>query len=164
MKPLEVLVRLWSGRALVVVLVACVPCGGAAQTDQFTGTWVLNAAKSAYKPGPPPKSQSVVYDAFGQGIKVTARGTDAQGAPTSTLYTAAYDGKDYPVIGNPDWDATSLKRIDAFTVEFVRKKAGRVVQTGTNVVSKDGRTRTIITTGVDARGRTISNTAVYERM
>jgi hypothetical protein len=42
-----------------------------------------------------------------------------------TAYTANYDGKDYPVTGNPDWDMVSLKRINANTVEFTRKRAGK---------------------------------------
>ena len=44
--------------------------------------------------------------------------------------------------GNPTFDTISLKRIDTHTVEFTRKRAGKVVRTGTNVVSKDGKTRT----------------------
>lgn len=52
------------------------------------------------------------------------------GKPILTQYTANYDEKDDPVTGNADYDATSLKRIDAYTVEFTRKKAGKIVQTG----------------------------------
>lgn len=148
---------------LAACLVAMSPVAGLAQTDSFVGTWKLNVAKSKYSPGPPPKSQTVTYQAAGQGIKVTATGTDAQGKPITIQYTANYDGKDYPVTGNPDWDATALKRIDAYTVEFTRKKAAKVVQTGTNVVSKDGKTRTISTKGIDARGEKINNVIIYEK-
>jgi hypothetical protein len=44
-----------------------------------------------------------------------------------------------------------------------RKKAGQVVLTSTNVVSKDGKTLTITTTGVDEDGRSIHNIAVYDK-
>lgn len=148
---------------LAVCLVAISTMAGFAQTDAFVGTWRLNVAKSKYSPGPPPKSQTVTYQAAGQGIKVAATGTDADGKPVAIQYTANYDGKDYTVTGNPDWDATALKRINAYTVEFTRKKAGKFVQTGTNVVSKDGRTRTISSKGFDAKGQKIDNIAVYEK-
>lgn len=148
---------------LVVGLVGISPLAGLAQTDRFNGTWTLNVAKSKYSPGPPPKSQTVIYEATGQGVKVTSTGTDPEGKPTTTQYTANYDGNDYPVTGNPDWDTTVLKRVDANTVEFTRKRAGKVVQTGTNVVSKDGKTRTTTTKGINAKEEKISNVAVYEK-
>jgi hypothetical protein len=154
------------GLALAVLtasLVALWPQPAFAQGNPFVGTWVLNVARSKYSPGPPPKEQTVIYEAAGQGIKVTAKGTDAAGKPTTTVFTASYDGKDYPVTGNPDYDATSMKRIDANTVELTRKRAGKVVQTATNVVSKDGKTRTITVTGVNAQGQKINNVTLYDK-
>jgi len=148
---------------LVVGLVGIAPPAALAQPDLFNGTWTLNVAKSKYSPGPPPKSQTVIYEAAGQGVKVMAKGTDADGKPITTQYTANYDGKDYPVTSQPDWDTTALKRIDAHTAEFTRKRVGKVVQTGTNVVSKDGKTRTTTTTGINAKGEKINNVAVYEK-
>ena len=164
MKSLKILLGAGGVVAILAVcLVALSALSGLAQTDPFAGTWKLNLAKSKYSPGPPPKSQTVTYDATGQGVKVGAKGTDAEGKPTDIQYTANYDGKDYPVTGTPDWDATALKRIDSYNAEFTRKKAGKVVQTGTNVVSKDGKTRTTTTNGINAKGEKISNIAVYEK-
>jgi hypothetical protein len=37
---------------------------------------------------------------------------------------------------------TSWKRVNAATFEITRKKAGKVVQTGTNTLSADGKTMT----------------------
>jgi len=148
---------------LVTSLVVLESQSGVAQGDPFLGTWVLNVAKSKYTPGPPPKEQTVIYEAAGQGIKIAAKGTDAAGKPTTTTYTANYDGKDYLVGGNPDYDMTSLKRVNSNTVQFTRKKSGKVVQTGTNVVSADGKTRTVTATGVDAQGQKINNVTVYDR-
>jgi hypothetical protein len=148
---------------LAVCLVAMSPLSGFAQTDPSIGTWKLNLAKSKFSPGPPPKSQTLTYEAVEQGVKVTVKGEDAEGKPIDSQYTANYDGKDYPVTGNPNWDAITLKRIDAYTVEFTRKKAGKVVGTGTSVISKDGKTRTITAEGVNAKGEKTSSTAVYEK-
>jgi hypothetical protein len=148
---------------LAVCLVVMSPLSGLTQADPIIGTWKLNLAKSKYSPGPPPKSQTVTYEAVGQGVKVTVKGTDAEGKPIDTLSTANFDGKDYPVTGNPDWDAIARKRIDAYKMEVTRKKAGKVVSTATSVVSKDGKTRTLTEKGVNAKGEKISNTLVYEK-
>ena len=60
-------------------------------------------------------------------------------------------------------DMTSLKRIDAHTSELTRKKGGKVVQTARRVISTDGKTMTITTTGVDDKSRTVDNVAVYDK-
>ena len=133
------------------------------QTDPFIGTWKLNLAKSKFSPGPPPKSQMATYEAVGQGVKITVKITDAEGKPIDIQSTANFDGKDYPVTGSPDFDTVAQKRINANTIEFTRKKAGKVVSTATRVASKDGKTHTLTDKGVNAKGEKISNTLVYEK-
>ena len=133
---------------------------GFAQTDPHSGTWVLNLEKSKYAPGTAPKSQTTVFTADGQGIKVVTNAVTASG-PSKTEYTATFDGKDHPVKGNADWDTTALKRVDARTIEFTRKKGGKVVQTATSVVAADGKTRTVTVTGVNAQGQKVNTVALY---
>jgi hypothetical protein len=134
-----------------------------AQADRLTGTWVLNVAKSRYEPGPAPKQQVSVYEAVGQGVKVTVTGTRADGKKTAYSFTANFDGKDVPVTGNPEWDTVAVRSTGTDTLEFTRKKGGKVVQTATLVLAKDGKSRTVTTTGVNANGEKINNVAVYER-
>ena len=148
---------------LALCLFATSSLSSFAQTDPIIGTWKLNLTKSKLIPGPPPKSETITYEAVGQGVKVTVKGTDAEGKPINTQYTANYDGKDNPVTGNPDWDTQAWKRIDANTGESTRKKAGKVVSTATRVVSKDGKTMTLTEKGVNAKGEKISNIIVYEK-
>jgi hypothetical protein len=62
-----------------------------------------------------------------------------------------------------DYDTTAWKRISASTYEVIRKRAGKIVLTSTNVMSKDGRTMTITTRGVNADGQAINNVRVYEK-
>ena len=45
----------------------------------------------------------------------------------------------------------------------MRKKAGKVVQTSTNVVSNDGKTMTITTKDIGADARPINNVTVYDK-
>src|SRR5262245_2237874 len=142
---------------LAVCLVATSSLSSFAQTDHIIGTWKLNPTKSKFSPGPPPKSITLTYEAAGQGVKVTVKGADAEGKPINSQFTANFDGKDYPVSGNPDWDTTTWKRIDAYKTESTRKKAGKVVGTVTRVVSKDGKTHTQTEKVVNAKGEKISN-------
>ena len=134
-----------------------------AQSDPAIGTWRLNAAKSKYNPGPPPKSQTLTITVAGNGITVMSRGTDGAGKPLATDYTVAFDGKDVPVKGSPSYDMTSAKRVDANTTELTRRKGGKVVQTSRRVVSADGKTMTITTSGVNENGDRISNIGVFEK-
>jgi hypothetical protein len=153
----------WAPIGLVLGLVAVLPAPAFAKPDPFVGTWILNIAKSTYSPGPAPKNQTAVYAAVAGGYRVTATGTDGDGKPINTDYTGKLDGKDYPVTGNADYDAMTLKRVDAHTLEFTRKKTGTVVQTGTIVVSTDGKTRTVTVDGTNSAGAKIHNVSVYDR-
>jgi hypothetical protein len=131
--------------------------------DRVIGTWKLNVAKSKYHPGPAPKSNTVTFEAAGNGVKVSTSGVNAQGQPTATSYTANYDGKYYPVTGSLDYDSLALKRVNASTVRITRKKAGKVVQTATRTISKDGKTYKITTTGRNAKGQRINDVVVMEK-
>ena len=134
-----------------------------AQRDPLIGAWQLNPAKSTFSPGPPPRSQTLIYSEQGLALKATNRGIDAQGKRSTLEFTIAYDEKDYPTLGSRDYDLSAYRRIDAHTSEFTRKKGGKVVQRGTRVLSKDGNTLIFTVKGVDASGRKISNVVVFER-
>jgi len=161
------ILKLFVGAGIVAVLAVCLvvmsPLSGFTQTDPSTGTWKFNLAKSKFSPGPPPQSLTLTEEAVGQGIKVTVKGTNAEGQPVDAQFTANFDGKDYPVTGNPISDTITLKRINAYKVEYTLKKAGKVVSTGTRVVSKDGKTLTLTAKGTNAKGEKTSSTAVYEK-
>jgi len=146
--------------AFVVVLGAVVV---SAQTDPAVGTWKMNPAKSKYDPGPVPKSNTIVITAVSNGIKVSAKGVDGEGNPTSTDYTVMYDRKDVPVKGPAAYDSVSASRIDPNTTQLTRKKGGKVVQTATRAVSSDGKTMIVTTTGTDEKGRKINTVAVFDK-
>jgi hypothetical protein len=164
MKPVSVLRTCGVGILFLGAMVVFSQ-SGSAQADPSVGTWQLNVAKSKYDPGPAPKSNTVTIEAAGQGVKVSTKGVDAAGNPTGTQYTTALDGKDTPVTltGSQDYDSVSFKRIDERTVEGTRKKADKVVQTYSRVVSQDGKTMTITTKGTNAKGEKVNNVAVYEK-
>jgi hypothetical protein len=130
--------------------------------DAFSGTWKLNEAKSKLNPGTP-KNSTVVYEATGDQVKVTIDGTDAQGKPTHNEWTGKFDGKDYPVTGDPNSDMRSVKKVDDHTLQFTVKSGGKTTATGRIVVSADGKTRTVTSHGTDPTGKKVSSTAVYDK-
>jgi len=141
-------------------------CGLAATlvaADPAIGTWTLNASKSKYTPGPPPKNSTVTYEETADGIKRTGESVDAEGKTTSFEYTAKYDGKDYPVTGSDLYDAIALKRINDQTTEATLKKSGKVVSNARRVISKDGKVMTLTITGTNPKGAKMHNVAVYEK-
>jgi hypothetical protein len=72
------------------------------------------------------------------------------------------DGKDY-AIGNSTGDMRSAKKIDANTILFVVKKAGKEVRRWQITVSKDGKTQTVTGNGITPKGQAYSGTFVYEK-
>ena len=130
---------------------------------QAPGTWKLNLEKSKFQQGKAPKSTTLVYEAAGEGIKVTVDQVPADGPAIHYTVTANYDGKDVPVVGNPSGDMVARTRVNATTTKLVNKKDGNIVSTATLVVSPDGKTLTITTAGKDAKGQTIDNVAVYDK-
>ncbi|MBI4473875.1 MAG: hypothetical protein HY646_14500 [Acidobacteria bacterium] len=133
-----------------------------ADADPVLGTWNLNAAKSRYKPGPAPKSQTRTYQAHPKGVKATIQTVYADGRSSSTEYVANYDSVEYPVTGSPNSDAVVLKRIDAFTAEATLTHAGKTIGSARRVISEDGMTMTIRYQGM-WEGRMSDNLAVYEK-
>ena len=149
---------------ILTVLVAGAVIVSAQAKDPFVGTWRLNVAKSKYSPGPVPKAQTTTYETAGQGYRVSVQSEPASGAALQWSYTTNLDGKDTPITGNnPNFDMVAVKRIDANTLESVNKKGGKVTITQRNVVSADGKTRTVTTTGVDAQGQKVNNVAIFEK-
>lgn len=148
---------------VLAAVIAAVLATHAQSKDPLVGTWTLNAAKSKYTPGPTPKSITSVYEVAGKGYKVTVK-NDTGAGTVQYSYTTHLDGQDSKVTGNnPNADTLGVKRIDARTLESVSKKNGKVTITQRSVVSSDGKTRTVTTTGTDALGQKVNNVAVFEK-
>jgi hypothetical protein len=145
---------------LATCLVTAVVCFASAGVQM--GTWKLNEGKSKLAPGAG-KNTTVVYEAVGDNVKVTVDGTDREGKPAHNEWTGKFDGKDYPVTGDPESDTRSYKEVDDHTLSLTIKKGGKVTLTGRIVVSVDGKTRTVTTNGTDSQGKKIKSTAVCDK-
>jgi hypothetical protein len=101
---------------------------GFAQSDPNLGTWTLNLAKSKYDPGPPPISETVVIEAWEtDGIKETFTITQADGTHAEAEVSYHCDGKDYKVT---DGDTIVHRRLDADTITYTIRRAGRSMERG----------------------------------
>src|SRR2546428_13635918 len=150
-------------KTIVLTLVLCfVAAAVCFADDAFTGTWKLNEAKSKIAPNAP-KNNTVVYEAAGDSVKITVDGIGNDGKPTHDEWTGKFDGKDYPVTGNPNSDTRSYTKIDDNTLALHVQKCGKVTTSGRIVVSADGKSRTVTTSGTDPQGRKFTSTAVYDK-
>lgn len=146
----------------VAIAFCCVAVAVCLGQNANMGTWKLNEAKSKIPAGAP-KNNTVVYEAAGDSIKVTVDGVDASGKPTHNEWTGKFDGKDYPLTGDPQSDMRAYKVIDPHTMELSNKKGGKVTLTGKIVISADGKSRTVTASETDAKGMKMKMSAVYDK-
>jgi hypothetical protein len=170
----------WFRTAAVLLLLAGTGHGVAAQQrtaerpDPSLGTWALNVSRSQL-PGPAPKLSIQRYESRADGFVVSTRiALSDTGEPQFEQAVLKHDGKDYDW-----WDATtlanflasgqrrpkrlSMRTVDAFTVEFTGKEAGKTTTVGQRVVTRDGKTMTLSGKTLTPQGQWISYTAVFDK-
>jgi hypothetical protein len=150
----------------VFVLSAAVSGPLMAQDNPFLGTWKLNTAKSKFTGVPAPKEMTREITADGSGAKYSFSGTAADGSAISYSFTTQYDGKDTAITGSGipgGADTITLKRITPHKSEGALKKGGTEVAKVTAIVSKDGKTATVTSSGKSADGKSMSSVSVYDK-
>lgn len=147
--------------ALLAVGTAVIASG--TDADPVVGTWKLNLAKSTFAGVPALKSQIRTYSRSARDFTLTMKTVGAEGKETTTQATYKLDGKDYPSMGNPDFDSLSGIQIDANTAEFTLKRSGKPVGKIRRAVSKDGQTLTINFVLTNADGVQTSALTVFDK-
>lgn len=99
---------------------------GAAGSHAIAGAWRTSKVDTVSSNG-----LTVTYQGTNDGLKMSD--------PNGESYDAKFDGKDYPVEGDPGHTMVSLKRIGADTIEETDKRDGKVVGVSHMTVSKDGK-------------------------
>ena len=158
-------------RLLALIVLAAMNAGPAllaqspssAEPDQLVGAWRLNVAKSRYRPGPAPASETRTYVREGTNVLGVIVRTFPDGRRERIEYTANYD-REYPVTGTEDYDHVVLKQIDRYTSEAVLSHAGRVFGTARRVISADGKSMTINFRRDSEIGVSVLNSAYYDRL
>src|SRR5436190_11161095 len=98
-------------KRIFLALALCLASGATSFADSpQMGTWKLNESKSKLVKSMG-KNHTVVYESAGRTVKITVDGVDAQGQPTHSEWNGKFDGKDYPVKGDPNIDARSYRKI-----------------------------------------------------
>jgi len=134
-----------------------------AAADPIVGTWKMNVAKSKFSPGPAPKSVTSTFSEEGDWIASKSDAIDSTGQPITRTNRYKLDGKEYPFEGPQGQGMISLKKIDDHTTESVLKFAGGHTLTARAVISADGKTRTMTSSGTNAKGEKVNNVTVWER-
>ena len=134
--------------------------------DPFVGVWKLSAEKSKYESGGAPRSFVRTYEDRGGGtIFLTTDVTIPQGS-TRAYLVYRRDGKPYPEAA---LGAESIRMVTV-TAPNSRSESMHVIVDGktsdtpsTTTISPDGLTMTQVVTGTNSRGKTFTNTVVYDR-
>ena len=145
--------------ALTLSFITAASCFAA---NLHMGTWKLNEAKSKMTPGTT-KFTSVTFKNMLGNVKVTGDGVGANGKTIHVEWSGKFDGKDYPVTGDPNVDARAYKKVNDRMLEVTVKKNGKVTVTGRSMVSADGKTRTSTLSGTSPKGKRFNNVAVYDK-
>src|SRR5271168_5227898 len=111
-------------KTIVMNLAVCFLAVAMSFASPNMGTWKLNEAKSKFSPGAS-KNTMVVYAADGDSVKVTVDGVDGDGKPTHNEWTGKFDGKDYPLTGDPTSDSRSYKQVNDRTLDLANKMGGK---------------------------------------
>jgi hypothetical protein len=147
--------------ALLTISTAVIAVGSDA--DPVVGTWKLNLAKSTFGGSPALKSQIRTYSQSARGVTMKMTTVSADGKETTTRATFRLNGKDYPSMGNTDFDSLSGMQIDPNTAEFTLKRAGKPVGKIRRAVSEDGRTLTINFVITNGNGVPTSALTVFDK-
>src|SRR5262249_45186262 len=131
--------------------------------NPLMGTWKLNEGKSKFAPGAT-KNTTVTYaPAKGDMVKCTVDGEDKDGQPIHWTWVGKFDGKPYQIKGSPAFDTLTYKPVKDRTNNTVARKGGKVVMTGTITVAKDGKSRVVRLTGMDANGQRFTDMTYYDK-
>ena len=133
-----------------------------AATPAIAGTWELNTSASKVV-GPALKSETRVYKVNGIKVTMHADGIDAAGKSVTSSYSAAYDGKPYPTVGNPLGDNIALTKVNSRTVTAIVRKGSKVTATARAVVSNDGKHLTITRKIGSVPAKRVTNILVYDK-
>jgi hypothetical protein len=131
--------------------------------DPTIGVWKLNREKSSFTPGPELKSSVMRIEPWEDGLRMVHDTVFALGNQLHVESAYRLDGRDYGVDGSPIADTVSARRISDGTVEMVWRKQGNVTIAARILVSPDGRTLRVISTGSGVLGRMADDYLVYER-
>jgi opacity protein-like surface antigen len=109
----------------------------------WNGTWHLNAAKSKFASSAKEQSETRTYNVSHGKVAMKSSSKDPSGKALNFSYSAGYDGKWYPMVGNPNADRISLKVVSDREVKASSQLHGKPSVESTATVSADGKHLTL---------------------
>ena len=109
----------------------------------WNGTWHLNVAKSKFASPGKMVSETRTYAFSGNKVKMTSSSKDASGKTLKVSYSAGFDGKYYPMTGNPNGDRISLTVVSDREMKWKSTHEGKSSVEGSATVSTDGKHLTL---------------------
>jgi opacity protein-like surface antigen len=118
----------------------------------WSGTWHLNIAKSKFGGAGKEQSETRTYDYSGGKLTMKSTSKDGAGKEMTFSYSAALDGKAYPMVGNPNADSISLTAVTGREVKASSGLHGKPTVQSTAMVSADGKHLTLKRTYLAMKG------------
>src|SRR6185369_15258054 len=109
----------------------------------WNGTWHLNAAKSKFASSAKEASETRTYDISGDKVTMKSSSKNPAGKALNFSYSAGYDGKWYPMTGNPNADSIMLHVVSDHEVKATSRMHGKTAVESTATVSPDGKHLTL---------------------
>jgi hypothetical protein len=135
--------------------------GAQTETDELTAKRVAAAPADSHPlSGSWLEQQHVGGNLSTVQYRMTAEGFQMRGNGQS--YDAKFDGREYPVVGDPGKTTVSLKKIDDATVEETDYRQGKIVDEIRLALAKDGNTITVTDKNI-ALGETTTYTLEKQR-
>lgn len=105
----------------------------------WNGTWNLNSAKSKFASSAKEQSETRTYDISGGKVTMKSSSKDLAGKELNFSYSAGWDGKSYPMVGNPNGDSIFLTAVSATQFRAKTRLKGKLTVQSTATVSADGK-------------------------
>ena len=131
---------------IVASLALAIPQGASAADPNaklWNGTWHLNAAKSKFASSAKEQSETRTYNISHGKVAMKSSSKDPSGKALNFSYSAGYDGKWYPMVGNPNADRISLKVVSDREVKASSQLHGKPSVESIAKVSADGKHLTL---------------------
>lgn len=129
--------------ASIAILTPQAVNAAAPDAKAWNGTWHLNAGKSKFSASTKEASETRTYDVSGGKVTMKSTSKDPSGKEMSFSYSAAWDGKPYPMVGNPNADSISLTAVSGHKIKAKSMLKGKLTVQSTASVSADGKHLTL---------------------
>ena len=151
-------------KALAFALVLMALPHPAAAADPFVGKYKLNQSKSTTSGGQVPPDMTLTISEEGSNLLIATAAKAADGSliPSDVL-TVPKAGGTMKAPQGASYDATTVSRRDANTIDVVATQKGKERTRVKFALSKDGKTLTRSFTSTNSQGKPVSGTSVLER-